>query len=60
MDKFAGGIGGGDDPIGFFMASYEMLIHERREMKRQIAALQMDNDRLHQLMTTQDDRVTDV
>lgn len=42
-------MGGGDDPIGFFMASYEMVISERKEMKLQISALKMDNDRLSAL-----------
>lgn len=44
------GIGGGDDPIGFLLASYEMLIRERKEMQREIVAIKMDNDRLVALM----------
>jgi hypothetical protein len=46
-------IGGGDDPIGFFMASYESVLHERKELKQHIAALQLDNDRLHALCITE-------
>jgi len=43
-------VGGGPDPIGFLLSSYEYLIMERKELKQHIAALQLDNDRLHTLM----------
>lgn len=39
-------IGGGDDPIGFLLASHEMINHERLELKREVAALRLDNQRL--------------
>ncbi|MEH2517424.1 hypothetical protein V1279_002997 [Bradyrhizobium sp. AZCC 1610] len=29
------GVGGGDDPIGFLLASYEYLVHERNELRKQ-------------------------
>jgi hypothetical protein len=43
------GVGGGDDPVGFMISSYEFMVAERKEMKQQIAALQLDNERLNQL-----------
>lgn len=51
-------VGGGDDPIGFFMASYEMVIAERKEMKLQINALKLDNDRLYAIATEYKDAAT--
>jgi len=30
------GIGGGNDPIGFLMTSYEYLVHERNELLKQL------------------------
>lgn len=29
------GLGGGDDPVGFILASYEYLVHERNELRQQ-------------------------
>lgn len=34
---FERGVGGGDDPIGFILASYAMLIEERNMLRRQVA-----------------------
>lgn len=34
------------------MSSYEMLIHERKEMKLQMNALKLDRDRLYSMMTS--------
>jgi hypothetical protein len=44
------GIGGGDDPIGFLLASHEMLARERKDLRREIIALKIDNDRLVALL----------
>jgi len=32
------GIGGGDDPIGFLMVSYEYLVAERNELREKLNA----------------------
>lgn len=54
MNKIANGtIGGGDDPLGFFMASYEMLIGERKIMKLEINALKLNNERLVKLASSE-------
>lgn len=45
------GIGGGEDPIGFMIASHEMLARERKDLKQQVRALQLDNDRLYAIAT---------
>lgn len=49
------GIGGGEDPIGFMIASHEMLARERKDLKQQVAALQLDNDRLYALSVNKQD-----
>jgi len=33
------GVGGGDDPIGFLLASYSMLIAERKELRKEVERL---------------------
>jgi hypothetical protein len=54
-----GDVGGGADPIGFFIASYESLIHERKEANRTIAALTLDRDRLFTLCQQQREDLTE-
>jgi len=39
-------IGGGDDPIGFILASYGYIQSENQELRRRIQALELDNQRL--------------
>lgn len=51
-----GGVGGGEDPVGFMMASYVFLVDERKELKRHVAALQLDNDRLSSIKKFDDNR----
>jgi hypothetical protein len=34
------GIGGGDDPVGFVLASYDLKIHEMEEMRHKLVALE--------------------
>ena len=36
---FDKGAGGGDDPIGYLMASHDYLIHQRNELRRTIEKL---------------------
>lgn len=33
------GVGGGDDPIGFILASYEYLVYERNDLQLQLLEL---------------------
>ena len=36
------GVGGGDDPIGFLLASYEYLVAERNELQRKLSTLKVE------------------
>lgn len=37
------GLGGGDDPIGFILSSYEYIIQERNELRKEIQELRLKN-----------------
>lgn len=43
---FERGAGGGDDPIGFILASYAYLVNERNESRDETRQLRIDNARL--------------
>lgn len=39
-------IGGGDDPIGFLLASYETLLNERERLRKKLASPDAPDGRL--------------